>query len=150
MQKKEFLRTVKFALFSVSAGIIQIASFTLFEEAFHWVHWLSYLLSLVLSVVWNFTFNRKCTFHSANNIPIAMLLVGLYYAVFTPLSTLWTNWLTGSGVGWNEYLVLVLTMIINFVTEFLYDRFLVFRKSIDSNLQPSDEGTPPDETSQTE
>ncbi len=134
MEKKEVLRTLKFALFSISAGVIQMLSFTLFEEVLHLTHWLAYLISLVLSVVWNFTFNRKFTFHSAANVPIAMLLVGAYYAVFTPLSTWWTKLLT-ENAGWNEYLVLILTMIINFVTEFLYDRFVVFRKSIDTTLK---------------
>lgn len=130
--RKELLRTLKFTLFSISAGIIQVLSFTLFEELLHWTHWLSYLLSLVLSVLWNFTLNRHYTFHSAANVPLAMLKVAGYYVVFTPLSTWWTAVLTGAGVGWNEYLVLAITMIINFVTEYLFDRFLVFGKSIDT------------------
>ena len=131
-KKKELFRTIKFVLFSISAGIIQVISFTLFEEAIQLTHWGAYLLSLVLSVVWNFTLNRKFTFCSANNVPVAMLKVALFYLVFTPLSTWWTAILTGSSVGWNEYLVLALTMIINFVTEFLYDRFIVFGRSIDT------------------
>jgi len=130
--KKELLRTLKFVLFSISAGVIQILSFTLMEELLHWTHWLAYLISLILSVVWNFTFNRKFTFCSAGNVPVAMLLVALFYAVFTPLSTWWTAVLTGPKVGWNEYLVLALTMIINFVTEYLYDRLVVFRKTLDT------------------
>ncbi len=130
--KKEFLRTVKFTLFSISAGLIQVVSFTLLEEVLCLEHWLSYLCSLVASVLWNFTLNRKFTFHSANNIPLAMAQVALYYVVFTPLSTWWTAVLTGAGFGWNEYLVLALTMLCNFVTEYLYDRFVVFRKSLDT------------------
>jgi len=130
--KKELWRTIKFVLFSASAGIIQVASFALFEEVLHWVHWLSYLISLVLSVLWNFTLNRKFTFCSANNVPIAMAKVAVFYAVFTPLSTWWTAVLTGASVGWNEYLVLALTMLSNFVLEYLYDRFFVFGKSIDT------------------
>lgn len=130
--KKEFLRTVKFTLFSVSAGIIQIGSFTVMEELLHWTHWVSYLISLILSVLWNFTLNRKYTFHSANNVPIAMLKVAAFYAVFTPVSTWWTAVLTGPGFAWNEYLVVAGTMIINFVTEYLFDRFFVFGKSIDT------------------
>lgn len=131
-RKKEFLRTVKFVLFSISAGVIQIASFTLMEEVLHLEHWLAYLVSLVLSVLWNFTLNRKFTFCSAGNVPIAMLKVAGFYLVFTPLSTWWTAVLTGTAVGWNEYLVLALTMIVNFVTEYLFDRFFVFGKSIDT------------------
>ena len=130
--KKELWRTIKFVLFSASAGIIQVASFALFEEVLHWVHWLSYLISLVLSVLWNFTLNRKFTFCSANNVPIAMAKVALFYLIFTPLSTWWTAALTGDAIGWNEYLVLALTMLSNFVLEYLYDRFFVFGKSIDT------------------
>ena len=137
-RKKEFFRTVKFLLFSISAGVIQIASFTLFEEVFHWIHWVSYLSSLVLSVLWNFTLNRKFTFCSAGNIPIAMLKVAGFYAVFTPLSTWWTAWLTGESVGWNEYIVLGLTMLINFATEYLFDRFVVFGKNIDTAKKKND------------
>ncbi len=130
--KKELIRTVKFVLFSASAGIIQVLSFTLMEEVFHITHWVSYLVALVLSVLWNFTLNRKFTFHSANNVPVAMMKVAAFYLVFTPLSTWWTAVLTSPEVAWNEYLVLVGTMIINFVTEYLYDRFVVFGKSIDT------------------
>lgn len=130
--KKELLRSLKFVLFSISAGVIQVVSFTVMEELMHLTHWLSYLISLVLSVLWNFTLNRKFTFCSANNVPVAMLLVALFYLVFTPLSTWWTAVLTGPEFGWNEYLVLAVTMIVNFVTEYLYDRFVVFGKSIDT------------------
>ena len=130
--KKELLRTLKFTLFSISAGVIQIASFALFEEVLHMEHWISYLVSLVLSVLWNFTLNRKFTFYSASNVPIAMLKVAAFYLVFTPVSTWWTAVLTGETVGWNEYLVLILTMLVNFVTEYLYDRYIVFGKSIDT------------------
>ncbi len=131
---KELLRTVKFTLFSVSAGIIQVVSFTLLNELLHWNYWVSYLISLVLSVLWNFTLNRKFTFHSAANVPVAMAKVAGFYALFTPLSTWWTALLTepGYGIMWNEYLVLVLTMLVNFVSEYLFDRFFVFGKSIDT------------------
>lgn len=131
-KKKELLRSLKFIVFSISAGVIQVASFTLMEELLHWPHWVSYLISLILSVLWNFTLNRKFTFCSANNVPIAMLQVAGFYLVFTPLSTWWTAVLTGPEAGWNEYLVLALTMIVNFVTEYLFDRFVVFGKSIDT------------------
>lgn len=134
--KKELIRSLKFTLFSISAGIIQVASFTLMEEVLHLDHWVAYLVSLVLSVLWNFTLNRKYTFRSAGNVPIAMLKVAGYYLVFTPLSTWWTAELTGAAIGWNEYLVLAITMVINFVTEYLFDRFLVFGKTIDTAKAP--------------
>lgn len=131
MQKsKEIIRAIKFTIISISAGIIQFGSFALLNEVFKLPYWPSYLISLILSIVWNFTINRKITFKSANNVPIAMLKVLGYYAVFTPLSTWWGNELTSHN--WNEYLVLGGTMIINFVTEFLFDRYFVFGKSVDT------------------
>ena len=138
MNKTEWLRSLKFLLFSISAGVIQIGSFALFEEVFHFYHWLSYLLSLILSVLWNFTLNRKFTFRSANNVPIAMVKVAVFYLIFTPLSTLWTYALTDRLL-WNEYVVEVGTMLINFVSEFLYDRFVVFKDSIDTAVKSKKE-----------
>lgn len=125
MKNKSILQAIKFTLFSVSAGIIQIASFTIFNELFKWSYWPAYLTSLILSVLWNFTLNRRYTFQSAANVPIAMLKVAGFYLVFTPLST----WLgaVAEGAGINEYIVLAVTMIANFVTEFLFCKFVVYR-----------------------
>ena len=131
-KKKELIRSLKFLLFSISAGAIQILSFTLLNELLHLPYWVSYLIALVLSVIWNFTLNRRFTFRSANNVPVAMLKVAAYYAVFTPLSTLLEKYLTET-VGWNEYLVTLINMVLNFVTEYLFDTFVVFRGSIDTN-----------------
>ena len=131
-RKKELMRSLKFLLFSISAGVIQILSFTLLNELLHLPYWVSYLIALVLSVIWNFTLNRRFTFRSANNVPMAMLKVTAYYAVFTPLSTLLEKYLTET-VGWNEYLVTLINMVLNFVTEYLFDTFVVFRGSIDTN-----------------
>lgn len=130
--KKELFRTIKFTLFSISAGIIEILSFTLLNEIFGISYWIAYLIALILSVLWNFTLNRNITFRSASNIPIAMLKVAGYYLVFTPLSTWWTAYLTSEKIGINEYAVLAVTMIINFITEYLFQRFVVFGKSIDT------------------
>ncbi len=130
MTKKTVLQTVKFTLFSISAGVIQIAADTLLNEVAGLVVWASYLIALILSVLWNFTFNRRYTFKSANNIPIAMLKVAGFYCVFTPLSTLWT-WALTPYI--NEYIILGVTMIINFVTEFLFCKFIVYRNSEDTN-----------------
>ena len=131
--KEKFIQFIKFTLFSISAGLIQFGSDALFFQVFHFSEWLSYLLALILSVVWNFTLNRRFTFKSAENVPKAMAMVLAYYAVFTPVSTWWTNELTGPSVGWNNYLVLAITMVTNFITEFLFQRFVVFRKSINTN-----------------
>ena len=122
---------IKFTLFSISAGIVQAGSFTLLNETTGFPYWPSYLIALTLSVVWNFTFNRRYTFKSTANIPKAMTLVFLYYAVFTPVSTWWGDALTR--IGWNEYIVLGGTMIINFVTEFLFQSIVVFRKTMNTN-----------------
>ena len=129
---KEFFRFIKFALFSASAGLIELGTFTLLNEVFHLPYWVSYLIALVLSVLWNFTLNRKFTFQSAANVPEAMLKVAAYYAVFIPVTTWLEHFLTTS-LGWNEYLVTALNMILNFSTEFLYQRFFVFGSSIDTN-----------------
>ena len=129
---KDLIRSVKFTLFSVSAGVIQLGSFTMLNELLHLDYWISYLIALTLSVLWNFTLNRRYTFQSANNVPLAMLKVAAFYLVFTPASTFLENWLT-TGYGWNEYLVTAINMVLNFVLEFLYDRFFVFRDSLDTN-----------------
>ena len=130
--RKELWRAVKFLLFSASAGIIEIVSFALLNELTGWSYWPCYLIALVLSVLWNFTLNRRFTFRSANNVPVAMLKVAAYYAVFTPLSTMLGSWLADT-LGWNEYLVTGINMVLNFVTEYLYDTFVVFRGTIDTN-----------------
>ena len=131
-KKKELIRSLKFLLFSMSAGLIQMGSFALFKELLGWTNWLSYLLALVLSVLWNFTLNRRFTFKSANNVPVAMFKVACYYAVFTPLSTLLERLLADT-LGWNGYLVTFINMALNLITEFLYQRFFVFGASIDTN-----------------
>jgi len=133
VKSKEFLRALKFLLISISAGVIQIGSFTLFNEAFHWNYWVGYLISLVLSIIWNFTINRKYTFKSANNIKIAMLLVFAFYVAFTPLSTWLGHIAENRGV--NEYVVLAVTMISNFILEFLYTRYIVYRNSCDTMVK---------------
>ena len=126
MKKKETVwQAVKFTLFSASAGIIQVASFTLLNELVNWPYWPAYLISLVLSVLWNFTLNRRYTFKSAANVPVAMAKVFGFYLVFTPLST-WLGQLA-ENAGVNEYIILAATMIANFVLEFVFTKFVVYR-----------------------
>lgn len=129
-KKENIIQVIKFALFSSSAGIIQMASFALFMEVFKIEHTWSYLISLVLSVLWNFTFNRKFTFKSAANVPVAMLKVAAFYCVFAPLSTWWTHEFTDMGI--NEYIIEIGTMAVNLVTEYLYCRFVVYRNSMNT------------------
>ena len=129
--KENAAQAFKFFLFSCSAGVIEAVSFTLLNEVAHFSYWPAYLIALVLSVLWNFTFNRRYTFKSAANVPLAMLKVFGYYCVFTPLST----WLGDRAVaaGANEYVVLFITMVLNMLTEFLFCRFVVYRDSINTN-----------------
>ena len=128
---KEFWRFIKFTLFSASAGLIEIGAFALLNELTGWTYWPCYLTALLLSITWNFTLNRKFTFRSVANVPVAMMKVLGYYAVFTPLTTIMGDYLAET-LMWNEYLVTGLNMILNFSTEFLFQRFVVFRNSIDT------------------
>lgn len=131
-RSKELWRTIKFMLFSFSAGIIQIVSFSLLNELLHLSYWISYLVSLILSILWNFTLNRRYTFQSASNVPIAMLKVFGYYCVFTPLSTLLGDYLVETAF-WNEYLVTVINMGLNLITEFIFQKYVVYKDSMDTN-----------------
>ncbi|MEI3502388.1 MAG: GtrA family protein [Anaerovoracaceae bacterium] len=131
-KKKEVLRVVKFVMFSISAGIIEIVSFTILNEFTGWKYWPCYLIALILSVLWNFTLNRKFTFKSASNVPVAMAKIALFYCVFTPVTTIMGNYLA-EDLLWNDYIVTGINMGLNITTEYLYDRFVVFRKSIDTN-----------------
>ena len=128
-KKKELWRMIKFTLFSASAGIIEAGSIFLLESLTPLPSWACYLIGLVLSVLWNFTLNRKFTFRSAANVPRAMLLVAAYYAVFTPATTILGNWLA-EDLGWNEYLVTGINMLLNVTTEFLFQKHVVYRHNL--------------------
>lgn len=134
MKKSEILRAVKFTAFSLSAGVIEMGVFALLTGLTTWNYWSCYLTALVLSVLWNFTLNRKFTFQSAANVPVAMVKVVVFYAIFTPVSTFLGNY-AAENLGWNEFLVTVLNMIANFVLEYLYDRYFVFRDSLDTGKE---------------
>ena len=148
-KKDNAIMALKYLMCTAGAGIIQFVSFTILNTLLHFdrlpvflrlfpnaaveelKYGPSYFVALVLSVIWNFTLNREFTFKSANNVPIAMLKVACFYLVFTPLSTWWGHALTKAG--WNEYVVLFGTMAVNLTTEFLYDRFFVFRGTMNTN-----------------
>ena len=132
MNKNSVSQMIKFTLFSVSAGIIQAGSFALFEEVFKMPYWPSYLVSLILSIVWNFTFNRRYTFKSAVNVPSAMAKLFGFYAVFTPVSTYLGHVAEGGGI--NDYVVLIVTMLSNFVLEFLFSKFVIYRNQENTRL----------------
>ena len=116
---------LKFTLFSISAGLIQVLSFTLLNELLHVSYWIAYLAALLLSIIWNFTLNRRYTFKSAANVPVAMAKLFGFYAIFTPLST-WLGHLAEKG-GINDYVILIATMLSNFVLEFLFCKFLIYK-----------------------
>ena len=126
----EYLRFIKYALLSASAGALEFGSFALFNEVFHWHYWVSYLIALVLSVIWNITINRKFTFKSTNNVPIAMLKVFGYYCVFTPVSTWLEQYLAGN-LWWNEYWVTIINLVFNLATEYTFQRLVVYGKNVD-------------------
>ena len=141
-KRREIFRAVKYTLFAASAGIIEFGSFTLLTlipelnpELNHSIYWIPALISLALSVIWNFTFNRRYTFQSANNIPVAMLKVLAYYVVFAPLSIWLAQMYLIDSLEWNEFLVKAIVMLVNFITEFLYQRFFVFRDSLDTRVK---------------
>ena len=132
-KKKEVWRAVKFALFSASAGIIETVSMILCEEVIKIpAHYVCYTIALVLSVLWNFTFNRKFTFQSAANVPKAMLLVFLFYIPFAPF-TIWLEHILADVNGWNEYLVLAINMALNLSLEYLWDSKVVYKGQMDNN-----------------
>ena len=131
-KKKEAIRAIKFTLFSISAGIIELSVASLLDWLTDWPYWPCYLIALICSVIWNFTLNRQFTFQSANNVPIAMAKVLMFYAVFTPASTFFVKFLT-ENLGWPGILATGLNMAFNLVLEFLYDRFFVFGKTLDTN-----------------
>ena len=124
VQKNDLWQAVKFTLFSISAGVIQILSFALLE-IFIKDYWIPYLISLLLSILWNFTLNRRYTFQSAANVPVAMAKVLGFYLLYTPLSTWLGNFAEGRGV--NDFLIRAVTMLSNFVLEYLFCKFVVYR-----------------------
>lgn len=128
-KKKQIFQAVKFTLFSASAGIIQVTSFAILGIFVH-SYWITYLISLVLSILWNFTLNRRYTFKSAANVPVAMAKVFCFYLVFTPVSTYLGNKAETMGV--NDFLVLIVTMLCNFILEFLYCKYIVYRGQEDT------------------
>lgn len=135
-KKQQFLQVLKFTLFSISAGVIQIISFGILYDWTGWLPWWpAYLISLVLSVIWNFTFNRKFTFKAANNVPLAMVLVLIYYCAFTPLSVFGGDAIAAKLPENLGMLVTFMMMIVNFVTEFIWDKFVVFNKKVTDKIE---------------
>jgi putative flippase GtrA len=132
-KKDNWIQFIKFTAFSISAGAIQAGSFTLLNELTKFPYWPSYLIAITLSVLWNFTLNRRYTFKSANNIPVAMTKIFIYYLFFIPITTWGGDAIVNAGV--NEYIVLGVTMILNFVTEFLFSRIFVYKNQMNTRKE---------------
>ncbi|HHW79987.1 MAG TPA: GtrA family protein [Acholeplasmataceae bacterium] len=132
MKNQTTKEAIKFTLFSISAGIIQITSFTILELTTSFSYWPSYLISVVLSVLWNFTFNRKYTFYGTNNVYKAMMLTLLFYVFFIPITTIGGNNLE-KDYSWNGFIIIGLTMLLNFVLEFIYTKYVVYYKDEKTN-----------------
>lgn len=132
---QQFLEILKFTGFSISAGVIQLVADGILCDWTGWLPWWpAYLISVILSVVWNFTFNRKFTFKASNNVPLAMCLVLIYYCAFIPLSVFGGNAIAAmlpEGLG---LLVTFMMMVINFVTEFIWDKFIVFNSKVTDKI----------------
>lgn len=133
-RKKEFIRAFKFLLFSASAGLIEMGLFALLNELTSWRYWPCYLIALVASVMWNFTLNRRFTFRSTANVTPAMLKVLGYYAVFTPLTTILGDYMA-EDLNCNEYLVTIANMLLNVSTEFMFQKYVVYRNKIDNRVK---------------
>lgn len=129
-KNENLTQMIKFLLFSMSAGIIQAITFTILFELAGFIYWPAYLIALILSVIWNFTLNKKFTFKSAANVPVAMTKIAIYYAIFTPASTWWGDALTG--INWNPYLVLFITMVSNLISEFIVTKYIVYKNQINT------------------
>ena len=132
-KNENLTQMIKFLLFSMSAGIIQAITFTILFELVGFIYWPAYLIALILSVVWNFTLNRKFTFKSAANVPKAMTKIAIYYLIFTPLSTWWGDALTS--INWNAYLVLFITMVSNLISEFIVTKYIVYKNQINTAIK---------------
>lgn len=155
-KKENFIQVLKYTLCAGSAGVIEAASFALLiwllgltvkdSQSFtninflgsemNWIQIVAQMVSLALSVVWNFTLNRKFTFQSNANVPKVLALAFAFYIPFYPASTLFVGWfaayLTGAGaIVVAGYLPKALAMIANFVLEFVWQKFFVFRDKLE-------------------
>lgn len=129
--KENIIQVVKFVAFSLGSGVIQTVVFTVLNEFMHFDYWQSYLPAIFLGVLYGFTVNRRFTFKSANNVPVAMAKLAFYYCIFIPTSTYLGNLAENKGV--NEYIVLVVTMLANLTTAFLVNRLWIYRNSMNTN-----------------
>ena len=127
--KNGWLQFLQFVVVSLGAGVIEYATFALMT-------WIvpdnktmlvaAEVTSVVLSCLFNFTVNRKYTFHSSSNIPLGMLLYGVYYAFLaTPAGVWFLLFLTQGGM--HELLAKAVKMLVNFIFDYLFCKFILFQ-----------------------
>lgn len=147
-------QAIKYFLCAASAGLIQFVTFTIMKTAFDktgvtesmgtmWFFqdinkttFIATTIALGLSVLWNFTLNRKFTFKAANNVPLAMGLAFLFYVPFYPFQTWYVgavenaiNNSVGYEASWGAIIAEGTVMLINGILEFCWQKFVVFRNS---------------------
>lgn len=146
-KRKGVMQFIKYALCAASAGIIQIVLFSILQavipqsgktirfivEDMDLVTFISTTVALCASILWNFTFNRKFTFKDAGNVPKAMLLAFLFYVPFYPFQTWYVHTIKSLLLGplstqASGIIAEGSVMVINFVLEFVWQKFVVFRK----------------------
>lgn len=159
-RKKKAKRFLKYAIIAISGGLIQLTAYIILSDAIKldkhvsfdaiyqkqpWLteifydpdtgktYGLSYFIAVSLSVIWNFTFNRKYTFKSASNVPKAMLLFVLYYAFSIPFNC-WAIVQLNKLVVFplSDKVILICIMLANGLPAFFYQRYVVFGRSLDT------------------
>ncbi|MDO5025763.1 MAG: GtrA family protein [Trueperella sp.] len=118
------LQAVKFTLLSGTAAVVEAGSYALFLALdLMPVSW-AQAISVALSVLWNFTLNRKFTFKSTGNVPFAMLLVSLFYVAYIPISSVLAGLMDDAGM--HPAVIKIIWLLINFVGEFIWWKYVVF------------------------
>lgn len=149
-KRKGVMQFIKYALCAASAGIIQIVLFSILQavipsngktihfivEDMDLVTFIATTVALCASILWNFTFNRKFTFKDAGNVPRAMILAFLFYVPFYPFQTWYVHTIKSllvEAIGTDGAGIIAegSVMIINFALEFMWQKFVVFRKPKD-------------------
>lgn len=127
--QRYFTNFYSFLYFSLGAGVIKLVSFlllSLIDSGHGAVLVLAEIVSVVLSGLFNFTWNRKFTFRSTNNIVPGMFLYGLYSLIATPAVASFIVDLTRRG--WADWLAKAMKMALHFILDSLYCKFVIFRQ----------------------
>lgn len=164
-KRKGVMQFIKYALCAASAGIIQIVLFSILQavipsngktihfivEDMDLVTFIATTVALCASILWNFTFNRKFTFKDAGNVPKAMILAFLFYVPFYPFQTWYVHTIKSllvEAIGTDGAGIIAegTVMIINFALEFMWQKFVVFRKPKDKQENKTEENENSGET----